>query len=63
MAHLARWATDNYWAYHGVLAVACVVALCFYHVATETAVEVAEARKENIVEALSRTDGPVSIST
>jgi ABC-2 type transport system permease protein len=63
MAHLARWATDNYWAYHGVLAVAFVVALCFYHVATETAVEVAEARKENIVEALSRTDGPVSIST
>lgn len=63
MAHLARWATDSYWAYHAVLGVAFVVALCFYHVATETAVEVAEERKENIVAALSRTDGPVSIST
>ena len=30
---------------------------------SRTAVEVAEARKENIVAALSRTDGPVSIST
>jgi ABC-2 type transport system permease protein len=63
MAHLVRWATESYWAYHAVLAVALIVALCFYSVATDEAVEVAERRKENIVAALSRTDGPVSIST
>jgi hypothetical protein len=63
MAHLARWATESYWAYHAVLAVSLIVALCFYHVATDEAVEVAELRKENIVAALSRSDGPVSIST
>lgn len=63
LAHLARWATESYWAYHAVLAVALVVALCFYNAATETAVEVAEARKETIVAALSRQDGPVSLTT
>ncbi|MBI2685723.1 MAG: hypothetical protein HYX27_05365 [Acidobacteria bacterium] len=63
MAHLARWATGSYWAYHGVLAVALVIALCFYIVATETAVEAAEQRKEQIVAALSTQDGPVSLTT
>ena len=63
LAHLARWATDSYWAYHAVLAVAFLIALCFYSVATETAGEVAESRKELIVAALSHQDGPVSLGT
>ena len=63
LAHLARWATDSYWAYHAVLAVAFLIALCFYSVATETAAEVAESRKELIVAALSHQDGPVSLGT
>ncbi len=63
LAHLARWATQSYWAYHGVLAVSFVIALCFYYVATESAAEAAEKRKEDIVATLSRHDGPVSLST
>ncbi len=63
LAHLARWATDSYWAYHAVLAVAFLIALCFFSVATETAEEVAESRKELIVAALSHQDGPVSLGT
>jgi len=63
LAHMARWASGSYWAYHGVLAVAFLIALCFYTVATETAEEVAEVRKEKIVAALSYQDGPVSITT
>jgi len=43
--------------------VAFLIALCFYTVATETAEEVAEVRKEKIVAALSYQDGPVSITT
>ncbi len=63
LAHLARWATGSYWTYHAVLAVAFLIALCFYIVATETAEEAAEARKEQIVAALSYQDGPVSMGS
>jgi ABC-2 type transport system permease protein len=63
LAHMARWATESYWAYHAVLAVAFLIALCFYVVATETAEEAAELRKEKIVSALSHQDGPVSLGT
>jgi ABC-2 type transport system permease protein len=63
LAHLARWATESYWAYHAVLAVAFLIAFCFYTVATETAEEVAGARKEQIVSALSQQSGPVSLTT
>jgi ABC-2 type transport system permease protein len=62
IAHLARWATESYWAYHTVLAVAFLIALCFYTVATETAEAVAEQRKEQIVTALSHQSGPVSLN-
>jgi ABC-2 type transport system permease protein len=63
LAHLARWATGSYWAYHGVLGVSFIIALCFYTVATETAEEVAEERKEQIVAALSQQEGPVALGT
>ena len=63
LAYLARWATGNYWAYHGVLAAALFVSLCFYSVATETAAEVAEQRKEEIIAKLSHKEGPISITS
>jgi len=63
LAHGARWATGSYWAYHGVLAVSFVIALCFYIAATQSAEEAAELRKEQIVAALSHQDGPVSITS
>jgi ABC-2 type transport system permease protein len=63
LAHLARWATSSYWAYHAVLAVSFLIAFCFYAVATETAEQVAGSRKEQIVSALSHQSGPVSLTT
>ena len=63
LAHMARWATESYWAYHAVLAVAFLIALCFYVVATEAAEEAAELRKEKIIAALSYQDGPVSLGS
>jgi len=54
LAYLARWATQNYWAFHGVLGAVLLAAWCFYSVATETAAEVAEQRKERIVAALTQ---------
>ena len=63
LAYLARWATGNYWAYHGVLAASLFVALCFYSVATETAAEIAEQRKEEIIAKLSHKEGPISITS
>jgi len=62
LAYLARWATDNYWSYHAVLAASFLAMLCFYAAATQTAAEVADARKEAIVSALSHQEGPVSIT-
>ncbi len=63
LAHLARWALESYWAYHGVLAVSFLIGWCFYTVATETAEEVAELRKEQIVAALVHQEGPMSITS
>lgn len=61
LAHLARWAAGSYWAYHAVLAVSFLIAVCFYAAATATAEEVAEQRKEQIVGTLSQQEGPVAL--
>jgi ABC-2 type transport system permease protein len=63
LAYLARWATDNYWAFHAVLGFAMIAAVCFYLAATEAAAEAATIRKEEIVAALSQKEGPISLNT
>jgi ABC-2 type transport system permease protein len=62
-AFLARWAFQNDWALAGVLAVEFAVGLIFYHFATESAIERAMARREEILEALMKGASPVALGT
>jgi ABC-2 type transport system permease protein len=60
LAYLARYAFESQSAFYVVLAAGGAVGLVFYWVATDSAVEAARARKERIVEALSRGEGPLA---
>ncbi len=60
LAYMARFAFGSQWAFYGVLAVGGAFGLLFYWVAMESAVEAAEARKEQIIETLSRGEGPLA---
>ncbi len=60
MAYLARYAFRSNWAFFGALAFAAIVGVIVYWVATESAVENAEKRKEELLSVLSRGDGPVA---
>jgi ABC-2 type transport system permease protein len=62
-AFLARWAFQNDWAFAGVLAIEFAVGLIFYHFATESAIERAMARREEILEALMKGASPVALGT
>lgn len=59
MAYGARYAFDSEAAFFGVLAVAVLFGLIVYRIAMESAVGMAESRKEAIVASLSRGEGPV----
>lgn len=62
-AFLARWAFQNNWAMIGVFAVEFAVGLIFYRFATESAVERASARREEILDALTKGSSPVALGT
>ncbi len=62
LAFAARWATGEDWMFFLVLAVDLVLACAFYHVATDSAVEIAARRREEIISTLSAQSGPISIS-
>ena len=62
LAFAARWATGEDWMFFLVLAVDLVLACAFYHVATDSAVEMAARRREEIISTLSAQSGPISIS-
>jgi ABC-2 type transport system permease protein len=59
LAYLARYAFDRDLAFYAVLGVALVCGLIFYYVALDSAVEAAERRKEQIVDALCHSAQPV----
>lgn len=63
LAYLARWALDSQAAFFAVLAVDLLLAGIIYWVATDAALEAAEARKEQMIAALtaSQREGPISI--
>jgi ABC-2 type transport system permease protein len=63
LAYLARWALDSQAAFFAVLAVDLLLAGILYWVATDAAIETAEARKEQMISALtaSQREGPISI--
>ncbi len=63
LAYLARWALESEAAFFGVIAVDLLLAGIVYRVATESALEAAEARKEALISTLtaSQREGPISI--
>jgi ABC-2 type transport system permease protein len=60
MAYLARYAFDSEWAFALILAGAAVLGGALYGMAMETAVHTATARREQLLAALTETEGPVS---
>ena len=59
LAYLARYALNSQTAFYVVLALAAILGAALYRMATESAVHTATARREQIVQELSRSDGPV----
>jgi len=59
LAYLARYAFESEVAFAAVLAMAAVIAAIFYWIAMDSAVKAAAARRQLILEELSRGDGPV----
>jgi len=64
LAYVARWATGSEAAFFAVLAVNLAIAAAFYWVATDSAIEAAEVRKEEMITTLtaSQREGPISTS-
>ena len=64
LAYVARWATDSEAAFFAVLAIDLAIAAAFYWVATDSAIEAAEVRKEQMITTLtaSQREGPISAS-
>lgn len=58
-AYLARYAFESQAAFYVVLAVTALIGLAFRWVATDTAVELAEERREKILTALGEGSGPI----
>ena len=59
LAYVARYAFDSEAAFVLVLSVAAAIAAIFYWLAMDSAVKTASARRQSILEELSRGDGPV----
>jgi ABC-2 type transport system permease protein len=59
LAYLARYAFDSNLAFYVVLGFGFVIGAITYSVALETAVEAADKRRESILLALSRGEGPI----
>lgn len=62
-AFLARWAFDSDWALGGVFAIEFAIGVIFYCIATNSAIERAQARREKILEALMKGSSPVALGT
>jgi ABC-2 type transport system permease protein len=59
LAYVARFAFESQAAFSIVLAMAAVIAAIFYAIALESSVKAASARRQYILEELSKGDGPV----
>jgi ABC-2 type transport system permease protein len=59
LAYIARYAFESEVAFAVVLAMAAIIAAIFYWIAMDSAVKAASARRQLILEELSRGDGPV----
>ena len=59
LAYLARYAFDSEWAFFGVLLFGAIVGAITYGYSMDSAVRAAETRKEQMITARSRGDGPI----
>jgi len=59
LAYVARYAFDSQAAFSMVLAMAAGIGATFYCIALESAVKAATTRRQNIIEELSKGDGPI----
>ena len=59
LAYLARYAFESEWAFFGVLSFGIILGAIVYSYAMSSAVKAAEQRKEQIITALSRGEGPI----
>lgn len=64
LAYVARWALESEVAFFGVLAVDLLIAAVIYWVATDSAIEASDARKEELIGTLtaSQREGPISLN-
>ena len=60
LAYLAVYAFESPLAFFGVMAVNLAIACAVYWVALDSALETAESKREEIVTALSKVEGPVA---
>jgi ABC-2 type transport system permease protein len=60
ISYLARYAFDSEWAFYLALASAFLVALIFYRIALDSSVTAAGNRREEILAALTRGEGPIA---
>ena len=59
LAYLARYAFDTEWAFFGTLLLAATVGVLVYFYSLQAALKAAVVRREQIIGALSRGDGPI----
>jgi ABC-2 type transport system permease protein len=62
LAYWARWFFENELVFAGLLFVAAVIGGIFYWVGLDSAVNTANAKRENMLVELSRSDGPLSVT-
>jgi len=62
LAYWSRWFFESDLLFVGILALAAVIGVIFYGVGLDSAVETAFRQREKIVQELSRSDGPLSIT-
>jgi ABC-2 type transport system permease protein len=59
LAYLARYAFDTEWAFFGVLLFGGVAGVLVYSFSMQSALKAAADRREQIISALSRGEGPI----
>jgi ABC-2 type transport system permease protein len=59
LAYLARYAFDTEWAFFGVLVFGAIVGVFAYFYSLQSALRAAVDRREQIIGALSRGEGPI----